>query len=145
MCRSCRFVPEFPLFLVKELTRIGILYAQSFSYVFSSHFDTLKHTGCYIVTWRPKARIVKSEWSFIAKQRLYKHSPLQLIRKQQLTSVAIQRLRRHIFPIIERLCFLSVPSKVLVKESSVETSPVEFRDASRTELGSRRIELSVAE
>jgi hypothetical protein len=29
-----------------------------------------------IVTWRPKAGIVKSEWTFIARERLGKHIPV---------------------------------------------------------------------
>jgi hypothetical protein len=51
---------------------------------------------------------------------------------------------KHALPTIERLCFLRGPCKVVIKKNSVESSRVEFRDASLPgyELGSRGIELS---
>jgi hypothetical protein len=50
---------------------------------------------------------------------------------------------KHDLQIIERLCFLRGPCKVVIEKISVESSRVEFRDASLPghELGSRGIEL----
>jgi hypothetical protein len=55
----------------------------------------------------------------------------------------MQRRCKHVFPTIERLCFLRGPCKVVIMKSSVEKNRVEFRDASlpEYELGSRGIKL----
>jgi hypothetical protein len=55
----------------------------------------------------------------------------------------MQRRCKHVFPTIERLCFLNGPCKVVIKDISAGKR-VEFRDASLPgyELGSRGIELT---
>jgi hypothetical protein len=61
-----------------------------------------------------------------------------------VNSIATHRHCKHTFPTIERLCFLSGPCKVVIKNSSVEKNWVTFQDASLPGylLGSRGIELS---
>jgi hypothetical protein len=56
----------------------------------------------------------------------------------------MQRCCKNAFSIIERLCFLRGPWKVIINKNSVEKNCVGFRGASlpRYELGSRGIALS---
>jgi hypothetical protein len=56
----------------------------------------------------------------------------------------MQRICKHFFQTIERLCFLRVPCKMFINKSWNERYWIEFRDASlpEYELGSREFELS---
>jgi hypothetical protein len=80
------------------------------------------------VTWRPKEEIVKSEYTFIARQRLSKHSRgNEYASNDRVTSVVMQRCCKHAFPTIKRPCFLHDLCKVVTKKGSVESTWVSRR------------------
>jgi hypothetical protein len=102
----------------------------------------------FTVTWRPKARIVKSEETFTARQLLGKHiRGNEYASNNRITSVAMQRHCKH-SSITVRICSLRGPCRGVIKRTKKIVWVSEFLDASLPEyaLGSRgiRTELAVA-